>query len=367
VINGQYETYGPDGVEQPDANDRRLDARYGRETQWIYVRSDIRRFRERDPEHLMSLVLDLGGDHFFGSPELWEHAAVFIRKTAERRIPAGPPPGDGPVKCLPVRAETGWLTDDDLREPRHAPAPFADYAGDRARAFWHYDGEAAGAAARHHRNMARPQCLEGPSCAWLDEGDGWTLRVNSEWVEALPDKYCGPLAGMKVGHSDLPYEFRCQPHDESVAKVGDDAFRVLGPPAYRPGASSWGKIHLAAVHPGDAEYRATNRWSSVEVPAVKGAKQTIDFAPVPDLEAGGPGVELKAAASSGLPVHFEVDYGPVVIEDGGLVKSLRVRDLPTNPQYPVECGVTAWQMGRRIGDVVEPAPPVSRTFRIVRE
>jgi hypothetical protein len=27
--------------------------------------------------------------------------------------------------------------------------------------------------------------------------------------------------------------------------------------------------------------------------------------------------------------------------------------------------MTAWQMGRRVGELVEPAPPVSRTFNVV--
>jgi pimeloyl-ACP methyl ester carboxylesterase len=260
VINGQYETYGPDGVEQPDEKDKRLDKRYGRETQWIYVRSDIQTFRARDPIHLLSLVLDLGGDHFFGSPELWDQATLFIRKTAERRIPARLPPGDGPVHCLPV-----------------------------------------------------------------------------------------------------PFEFRCQPFDPSVIQTGADILRILRPPRYAPKAATYGRIHLASVHRGDATFRATNRWSNTDVPAVKGEKQTIDFPPIPELKPGGPAVHLKAAATSGLPVHFEMDYGPAVIEDGRLV----VRDLPASPRYPIECRVTACQIGRRVGAPVEAAPPVSRTFSVV--
>jgi hypothetical protein len=361
VINGQYETYGPDGVEQPDEKDKRLDKRYGRETQWIYVRSDIQKFRARDPNHLLSLVLDLGGDHFFGSPELWDQAAVFIRKTAGRRIPAQLPPGDAPVKCLPVPVEGGWLTDPDLKAPRHAPAPYDAYAGDKAQAFWHYDREAAEAVTRHHRNLSNPQCLTAPECTWLDEGDGWTLRANAGWLETLPETYCGPLAGLKVKHSDIPFEFRRQPFDPAVIQTGADTFRVLRQPHYAPKAATYGRLHLASVHRGDATFRATNRWSNTDVPAVKGEKQTIDFPPVPDLKPGGPAVELKAAATSGLPVHFEVDYGPVVVEGGRLV----VRDLPENPRYPVECRVTAWQIGRRVGAPVEAAPPVSQTFRVV--
>jgi hypothetical protein len=324
------------------------------------VRADIQKFRERDPNHLMSLLLDLGGDHFFSSPELWTQAALFIRKTAQRRIPAQLPPGDEPVKCLPVKCESGWLTDPDLKEPHHAPAAYGDYTGDKNKAFWHFDREMAEAVTRHLRNMANPQCLNSPEVTWLDEGDGWTFRAKAEWVEVLPDRYCGPLAGLKVGHSDTPLEIRCQASDPSLTKVGADTFRMLRPPEYPPKAGAYGRVHLASVHLGDAKYRATNRWSNTDIPAVKGEKQTIEFAPLGDLKPGSPGVELKATASSGLPVHFEVDYGPVVIEGG----KLAVRDLPGNPQYPIECRVTAWQIGRRTGNPVEAAPPVSQTLRV---
>ena len=44
------------------------------------------------------------------------------------------PPGDEPVKCLPVKTEDGWLSDADLKAPTHKPAPWADYTGDRATA-----------------------------------------------------------------------------------------------------------------------------------------------------------------------------------------------------------------------------------------
>lgn len=350
VINGQYETFGPAGVEQPDPGDGRLDARYGRETQWVYVRSDIRKFRERDPNHLMSLVLDPGGDHFFGLPALWEQAALFIRKTAERRIPARLPPGDGPVTCLPVKVEDGWLTDADLKAPKHAPAAWADYAGDKDDAFWHFDQESADAAVRQHRNLAEPQCIEGPECAWLDEGDGWTFRATARWAEALPDKYCGPLAGLKVGHSDQPLAFRCRPVDP-VEQVGPDTFRLNRQTA----------VAIAVVHPGDAKYRATSRWNHLKPPAVSGAKQTIELAPLADMKPGAGPVPLTATASSGLPVCYEVDYGPVAIEDGRLV----VRGVPAVCRYPIECRVTAWQIGRRVEPEVEPAAPVSRIFRVV--
>lgn len=74
AINGQVETYGPSTVEKPmktgSSNGIPLDERYGRETQWVYVRQDIRKFREANQEHLMLVWVHHGDDHFFGAPEL---------------------------------------------------------------------------------------------------------------------------------------------------------------------------------------------------------------------------------------------------------------------------------------------------------
>jgi hypothetical protein len=53
--------------------------------------------------------------------------------------------------------------------------------------------------------------------------------------------------------------------------------------------------------------------------------------------------ELNAKASSGLPVYYEVDYGPVVVEGG----KLKVSEPPAGARYPLECKVTAYQIGRR--------------------
>jgi len=183
AINGQFESFGPEGGIRPEL---------GRETQWVFVRRDIERFKEKDPNHLMSIWLDLGGDHFHGSAELSQCAAMFIHKTAK--------------------------------------------------------------------------------------------------------------------------------------------------------------------------YLAANRWGSLSAPAVKGEAQSIEFPPVAELKAGGAGCELKARASSGLPVCYEVDYGPVAVKDG----KLTVSDLPRDACLPIECRVTAYQIGRRTSPAVAAAAPVWQAFNVVK-
>ncbi|MBN1421360.1 MAG: hypothetical protein JXP34_21485 [Planctomycetes bacterium] len=343
AMNGQFETFGPEGGIRPE---------FGRETQWVFVRKDFQRLLEKDPRHLPSLWIDPGGDHFHGSPELAAYAALFIRKTAKYRIPAAPPPGDSePVCCLPVKPADGWLTDADLYRPAHPPAPYATFEGDRARAMWHYDGEIARATARHHATLGAHQCLSIPALTWLDEGDGWTFRASAGFLDVLPIAYGGGVGGKPCGRAAGPILFRAKP-GEPVERVGPGTFRVVRP------ASS---VAIAAVQPGDARIRATNRWGTLKIPAVRGRSQAIEFPGIADLCARGGSAKLEARASSGLPVSYEVQYGPVIIRDG----RVQVWEVPAGARFPIECRVTAYQMGRRIAPEIAPAAPVSIEFHVV--
>ncbi len=186
----------------------------------------------------------------------------------------------------------------------------------------------------------------------MDDGDGWTFRVEADWLDTIPANYGGGIGGKKVGHSATPFLYRCK-IDEPVVSLGKDTFRLLKPIK---------TVNFAAVHPGDDEYRATNRWGSLPMPAVKGQAQRIDFPKVADLKANAAPVELKAKADSDLPVYYEVDYGPVVVEDGKVV----VSELPANAALPIECRITAYQIGRRAGKAIAPAAPVSLNFSVVK-
>jgi len=343
AINGHFETFGPEGGIREE---------YGRETQWVFVRKDIQRFRAADPNHLMSLLVHPGADHFHGAPELYEYMALFIRKTGQYRLPRALPAGDGPVPCRPVALEDGWLTDPEIERPTRDAAPYKSYSGNRAEAFWHFDEETARAVNRFHERLTKHQALENPKCTWLDDGDGWTLRASAKHLDTMPATYGGSVGGAKAGRPAGPIEYRCK-LDEPVVKTGADTFRL----------TRWTKkIHIAAFHPGDHTYRSTIRWSGVTVPKVKGASQSIDFPAVAGLGRTSRAVTLRATASSGLPVHYVVEYGPVAV-DGS---TLTVSDVPIGATFPMECKVTAYQVGRRAAPAIRPAKPVSRTFEVTR-
>lgn len=342
AVNGQLETFGPASGIDPEL---------GRETQWIAAQRDLQAFRAKDGEHLVQMLVQPGDDHFHGAPELEAFVALFLRATAQHRLPEQLPPGDGPVPCRTVKVADGWLSDPDLRQPKHPAAPFAQYAGDRAQAMWHYDRAVAEATAAMHRNLAEHQCLENPVATWLDEGDGWSFRVAARWLDRLPEKFGGKLANREVGHAATPVVFRCKP-TEPVVQVAPDVFRVL-----RPAKS----VNIAAFHPGDERFRSTVRWGAVELPAVKGAAQTIAFPAPGDLAVGAPPRALAATSSAALPIRYEVDYGPVAIVDGALIAT----PLPPGTKLPLPCKVTAHQIGRRTAPAVQAAKPVSVELRVV--
>jgi hypothetical protein len=347
ALNGQLETYGPETG---------IDPAWGRETQWVYVRQDIWKFRAQDPNHLMSIAVQPGDDHFHGSPEVGRLVALFIRKTAAYRLPKSLTPGQEPVRAVPVALESGWLSDADLHAPQHRPAPYDQYTGDRLKAMWHYDGEMAAAVAEFHKNLAKHQVLDNPKGEWLDEGDGWTFRVRAEWLTVWPEKFGGKLVNQPIGHAATPFVYRAK-QVEPVLQLSPDTFQLLRQPGGRGGG-----VSICAYHPGDERYRATYRWGSLPVPQVKGAKQQIEFPDIPDLKADITEYQLRAKSSSGLPIHYEVDYGPIAVEGD----RLKISDLPVRPRFPIPCRVTAYQLGRRTGEAIEPAPPVSKTFAIVR-
>jgi acetyl esterase/lipase len=143
AINGEFEEFGPEGGIRPE---------YGRETQWIMIREAMLQRRAEDADNLMSLVVHPGGDHTSWDDNLSRYCALFIRKAVQHRLPADTPPSEAPVRCRPLRAEDGWLTDANIKRPQFPAAAYADYQGDKSRAFWHFDKQLAQATEAYHRD-----------------------------------------------------------------------------------------------------------------------------------------------------------------------------------------------------------------------
>lgn len=126
AVNGEYEEFGPEGGLKGG-----IQPAYGAQTQWVLIREQLLRWRRADPQHLVALAVNAGGGHGDWNAELSALVATWLREVCVRRLPATP---GAPLVVL--RAEDGWLVDADLTAPRHPPAAWADYAGDRTEAFW---------------------------------------------------------------------------------------------------------------------------------------------------------------------------------------------------------------------------------------
>lgn len=144
AMNGQFESCGPEGGIRPHL---------GFETQWYLMGEQMLERRRQDPNHLMSLVVVPIKGHTAWSKQL---AELFIRKAARYRLPKEKRDGSKPAKCVPIRAEDGWLTDRNVKYPKHRPAAWADYTGDKTEALWHFDKEMALAVRKYHTDGIRP-------------------------------------------------------------------------------------------------------------------------------------------------------------------------------------------------------------------
>jgi hypothetical protein len=87
----------------------------------------------------MGLVVSRDHSHTRWEGAMSGMVAQFIRSAADARIPKGEPDGKTMVKCLPVKAEQGWLLDADIKASKFEPAACAEYKGNKRYALWYPD------------------------------------------------------------------------------------------------------------------------------------------------------------------------------------------------------------------------------------
>jgi hypothetical protein len=148
-INGEWEQYGPDTGIQQDMSVRdnpkgEKDKRTGKllresQTQWLIMRQQLLNRRGKNPENLMGLIASRNHNHTQWEGAMNGMVAQFIRSASDLRIPKGDPDGKTMVKCAQAKAEQGWLLDADIKAPKHQPAPYNEYQGEKRYALWFPD------------------------------------------------------------------------------------------------------------------------------------------------------------------------------------------------------------------------------------
>lgn len=148
------------------------------------------------------------------------------------------------MQCKPVDPESGWLSDLTIRTAgQSAPAPYGQYAGDKAHAAWHFDREMAEATVAYHAHGfgKKDQFIRWKDSYNVDAGaryffsqvqwvgDGQTFEVHPFYAEQYPVPHAsgGPRwseAGKRVGHSRAP--ILVKPVSGPLVAVSATRFRI---------------------------------------------------------------------------------------------------------------------------------------------
>jgi hypothetical protein len=350
------------------------------EYEWWEARLDPTvTYRKAHPQSTIALRCDAGNGHFNTPKALIDYLSMFIRKSAATRLPST----GGQLK--PLDPKDFWLEDRwhvDL--PPNAPAaPFTQYRGNRADAYFTFDAESARATEKEYAQQRGklPQLVgflengafvpqtethEQLHLSMAPEKDGVTFEVHTGFYAAVPSGNKNPPAwahlpvGAPIGHSDSPT------HVDAilgpVVKLSSDRFR-LSLNRINIDISKGVDVWFAGTHPGDEKYKSVVQQAVMHVPPGKsGDVQTIDFKELHDIKVGEEPPKLDAISSAGLPVRFYVLDGPAELKGD----RLKITAIPPRAKFPVKVTVVAWQWGRGTPNAVQTAVPVTRSFVIQR-
>lgn len=392
-FSGQW-PYVPDEKEAPQALGVNIDGVPGLVTLGEYEWADTRmrdglKTRAEHPALPLSGLGIPADGHFFMTDEKVAFIALYLKKAAAARLPKTLP-ASGPVVLAPIDvAKTGWLADRyrQGRDPVAPAAPVADYRGDRAQAFWWFDGELARAAeALQKSHRGRPALLgyvrdgeiipqkngthQQVNIPFKPEADGITFRLSGAFLDTVPEGRPEKWANKKAGESIEPPSaggpaIEIRRITGPVRHVSDDTWELALNRASHLGDRRGNEAWLAAVWPGDGVFKRAIQQARLAVPGAPrdGAPQSIDFELPASVAYGPREIKLAATATSGLPVRYYVREGAAEIVGGDTLRFLR---LPPRTRFPATVTVVAWQFGRAAEPRVRAAEPVARTLLIER-
>jgi hypothetical protein len=321
--------------------------------------------------------------HFIALEDKIELLALYVKKAAQYRLPKKSP-RHAPVKLNPIDVtKSGWLVERYRagKNPSAPSAPVGAFKGDPAAAFWFFDEELARLVETlQQRQRGKPALLgfvqagavvpqqqgthQQVTLKFLPQADGVTFQLAATFLEVVPEgrpeRWANKRAGerIEVPQTTVPIVIQriCGP----IQKISEDTWRVAFNRASflndRRGNEAW----LAAVWPGEREYKRAVQQAQLRIPArlSEGKPQQIDFPQIANQKAGVKSLTLTATSDSGLPVGFFVREGPAEV-DG---KTLTFTALPPRARYPIKVTVGAYQFGRSSEPKIQSAAPVFREF-----
>ena len=225
--------------------------------------------------------------------------------------------------------------------PIAAPAPYAEYKGDRDSAFWYFDEEMALLTDAYY---ARER---GKKHQYLNiKQQGEFIDVNQDITPFIAQED-GITFNLHICFIDSTGRKETPHHQVQFYRMGTDGHKT-------------GHIDLIAYSEADDVYRRGWRRVALEIPKrlKEGIEQKITFPEISNTKVGERFIELNATSDSGLPVSYYIKGGPAVIEKNKLLFSA----IPPKAKYPLKVTVVAYQYGRTFEPKIQTAEPVERTF-----
>ena len=380
------------GHPNPDWGKRNIDGIPGLmvmgEYEWLEGRlAPAIKFREQHPRSPIAFLAEPGRGHFDVSKDLVHFLILFIRKSAETRLPANTPDGQAPL-LKPVHPKTGWLVERwSLNKPREiAPAPYSSYKGDPQQAFWAFDKEMALAI----QDYRADQIGKGPQLlGFVQDGktvpqtnthnqvalrfepmaDGMTFKLSGTFLDTVEagspnlSRWTGLPVGSPLGHATGGGPITLSRITGPVRQIDDDTFAISLNRTASTVDRRANDIWLLATQAGDGHYKSILQQALMRIkPNTSGTDQHITFPAIPDQAAGATRVRLAATSDSGATVSYYVREGPAEINGDILIFT----PIPPRAKYPVKVTVVAWQWGRATGTRLKTATPVERTFCLIK-
>ncbi len=387
-FSGQW-TNWPDPNNAPHVADRSIDSVPGIVSQGEYewVDETILRGLKARAEHPQMPLSALGcpaDGHFIPLDDKIEMLALYIRKAAQYRLPKDY--SGGSVKLNPIDVtKTGWLAERYAtdKKPSAPAAPVGEFKGDPTQAFWYFDGELAQAVeAFQQRQRGKPALLgyvqdgqivpqkngthQQVTLRFLPQDDGITFKLTGAFLDVVPEgrpeRWAKKKAGEPIGlpPTTIPIEIHriCGP----IQKISADTWRLAFNRASFLGDRRGNEAWLAAVWPGDGEFKRAVQQAMLAIPRnnSEGTPQKIDFPKLGNQRHGTKTLRLKARSDSGLPVGFFVREGPAELE-GDMLKFTRI---PPRARFPVKVTIGAYQFGAAHEPKFQSAHPVYQEFYI---
>jgi hypothetical protein len=358
------------------------------EYEWLEDRlAPALKYRIAHPAAPIAMLAEPGRGHFDISDDLISFLVMFIRKTAEYRLPADDAVIDRAPLLKAVDPASGWLVQRwRLDQPRIvSPAPVAKYTGDSREAFWAFDEEMALAMHHYRSNQMgkHPQLL-----GWSQGGktvkqtnahhqvglrfepreDGITFHLNGVFLDAVDGgspnttRWTGLPAGAPIAHATASGPITLSRITGPVVQIAPDTFRVqLNRTASTSDRRNF-DIWLLASHPGDANFKSAVQQALMKIaPNTEGSAQTISFPKIADQHVGAVPLNLQAASDSRGQISYYMREGPAVVEGS----TMTFTALPPRTKFPVKVTVVAWQWGRSVEPKLRTATPVEQTFLIM--